>query len=67
MTGEHTHTTSKQRSGTPCPNYYLKSEFPKYFIASPLHSSTNLKRTSAIKVATMKIMDDFQEAIACLP
>ena len=61
MTGEPTHTASKERNGAVCPsyiNYHLKSE-----ISLTLHCqlcSTHYKsRTSAIKVASMKNTDDF--------
>jgi len=43
----------------PLTYYHLKR---RHSIASPLYSNTNqqlLKRTSSIKVATMKITDDF--------
>jgi len=67
--GEPTHTTSKQGNGTKHPNYmdyHLKSQYPRCFVVSYVqpfiqqHNSTAIKKiTSAIKVVTMKITDDF--------
>ena len=70
MTGEHMHTASKERNGTVCPtyiNYCLKSEVSitlrcqqcsiRY---TAVQIKNCLKSTSAIKVATMKNMDDFR-------
>ena len=72
MTGEPTHTTSKERNDAKCPSYInfcLKSEASVTLCCQLcsnknfwLHSSTNKnfwKSTSAIKVATMKNTDDF--------
>ena len=69
MTGEPTHTTSKERNGMAHPgyiNYCLKSEVPITLhcqLCSTCYTAVRIKNcsksTSAIKVATMKNMDDF--------
>ena len=69
MTGEPTHTASKEITGarTPAINYHLKSEVSITFHCqlcstyTALQIKNCLKSTSesAIKVATMKNTDDF--------
>ena len=68
MTGELTHTTSKERNGTVRPSYQLSFEkcgiYYTLLLAmfNPLHNIKNqelFENTSAIKVVTMKNIDDF--------
>ena len=68
MTGEPTHTASKQRNGAACPatNYHLKSEVSITLccqLCSTRYTALRIKdcskSTSAIKVATMKNVDNF--------
>ena len=78
MTGEPTHTTSKERMvpRTPAINYRLKSEVSimlRCQLCSTHYTALRIKNcsksTSAIKVATMKNMGDFRydlrDAITC--
>ena len=68
MTGEPTHTTSKERNGAMHPrvNYCLKSDVSIMLhcqLCSTCYTALRIKNcskiTSAIKVATMKNTDDF--------
>ena len=70
MTGEPTHTASKEGNSTMYPsyiNYHLKSEVSIMLRCqlcstryTPVQINNCSKSTSAIKVATMKNMDDFR-------
>ena len=68
MTGEPTHTVSKERNGAMCPsyiNYHLKISITLHCqLFSTCYTAVRIKNcsksTSAIKVATMKNMDEFR-------